>query len=54
MNWWDSVKDWWEKFADAPFRVGDCIVLDSGERGEVGQIGLRSPANRETPTVPTR
>lgn len=28
--------------ADAPFRVGDYILLDSGERGEVVHIGLRS------------
>lgn len=28
--------------ADAPFRVGDFIVLETGERGEVTQIGLRS------------
>lgn len=28
--------------ADAPFRVGDFIVLESGERGEVTEIGLRS------------
>ena len=28
--------------ADAPYRVGDFIVLDSGERGRVSQIGLRS------------
>jgi small-conductance mechanosensitive channel len=27
---------------DQPYRVGDYIVLDSGERGEVVQIGLRS------------
>jgi len=29
-------------FLDQPFRTGDYIVLDSGERGEVVQIGLRS------------
>ena len=28
--------------ADAPYQVGDFIVLGSGERGEVTQIGLRS------------
>jgi len=28
--------------ADAPYRLGDFIVLDSGERGEVVHIGLRS------------
>lgn len=28
--------------ADAPYQVGDFIVLDSGERGRVSQIGLRS------------
>jgi len=28
--------------ADAPYRVGDFITLDSGERGEVRFIGLRS------------
>jgi small-conductance mechanosensitive channel len=28
--------------ADAPFKVGDYINLDSGERGEVTHIGLRS------------
>jgi MscS family membrane protein len=27
---------------DAPYKVGDFIVLDSGERGRVTQIGLRS------------
>lgn len=27
---------------DQPYKVGDYIVLDSGERGEVVQIGLRS------------
>jgi len=29
-------------FLDRPFRTGDYIVLNSGERGEVVQIGLRS------------
>ena len=29
-------------FADAPYRVGDFVNLDSGERGEVTEIGLRS------------
>lgn len=28
--------------ADAPYKIGDFIVLDSGERGMVTQIGLRS------------
>jgi MscS family membrane protein len=28
--------------ADAPYKVGDFIVLDSGERGQVTHIGLRS------------
>jgi MscS family membrane protein len=28
--------------ADAPYKVGDFIVLDAGERGRVTQIGLRS------------
>ena len=28
--------------ADAPYRVGDYIVLDSGERGEVTKVGIRS------------
>ncbi len=28
--------------ADAPFSIGDYIVLDSGERGQVAHIGLRS------------
>jgi small-conductance mechanosensitive channel len=28
--------------ADAPFSIGDYIVLESGERGEVTRIGLRS------------
>ncbi len=28
--------------ADAPYRIGDFIVLDSGERGRVTHIGLRS------------
>lgn len=28
--------------ADAPYQAGDFIVLDSGERGMVSQIGLRS------------
>jgi small-conductance mechanosensitive channel len=27
---------------DQPYRVGDYIILDSGERGEVVEIGLRS------------
>jgi MscS family membrane protein len=28
--------------ADAPYKVGDFIVLDSGERGEVTRVGIRS------------
>lgn len=28
--------------ADAPYKIGDYIVLDTGERGEVTQLGLRS------------
>ena len=28
--------------SDRPYRVGDFIILDTGERGEVTQIGLRS------------
>jgi MscS family membrane protein len=28
--------------ADAPYKIGDFVVLDSGERGEVTHIGLRS------------
>jgi MscS family membrane protein len=28
--------------ADAPYKIGDFVVLDSGERGEVTDIGLRS------------
>ena len=28
--------------ADAPYKIGDFIVLDSGERGEVTEIGIRS------------
>jgi small-conductance mechanosensitive channel len=28
--------------ADAPYKLGDFIVLDSGERGEVTDIGIRS------------
>jgi MscS family membrane protein len=27
---------------DQPYRVGDFIILDSGERGQVAEIGLRS------------
>lgn len=29
-------------FVDKPFKIGDYVVLDSGERGEVVTIGLRS------------
>ncbi len=29
-------------FMDRPFKIGDYVVLDSGERGEVVAIGLRS------------
>lgn len=28
--------------ADAPYKIGDFIILDSGERGQVSYIGLRS------------
>jgi MscS family membrane protein len=28
--------------ADAPYKVGDYIVLDSGDRGEVTRVGIRS------------
>ncbi len=28
--------------ADAPYQVGDYVVLDSGERGEVTRVGIRS------------
>lgn len=28
--------------ADSPYKVGDTVVLDSGERGEITHIGLRS------------
>jgi MscS family membrane protein len=28
--------------ADAPYRLGDYVVLDSGERGEVTKVGMRS------------
>jgi len=28
--------------ADAPYKVGDYIVLDTGERGEVTKVGIRS------------
>ena len=28
--------------ADAPYRIGDYVVLDTGERGEVTHVGLRS------------
>ena len=28
--------------ADAPYKVGDFVILDSGERGQVTQIGIRS------------
>ena len=28
--------------ADAPYKIGDFIILDSGERGQVTNIGLRS------------
>ena len=28
--------------ADAPYKVGDFIVLDTGERGQVTQVGIRS------------
>ncbi len=28
--------------ADAPYKIGDFVVLDSGERGEVTHVGMRS------------
>ena len=28
--------------ADAPYKVGDYVILDSGERGEITHIGIRS------------
>lgn len=28
--------------ADAPYKIGDFVVLDTGERGEVTHIGIRS------------
>ena len=28
--------------ADAPYKIGDYVVLDSGERGEITRIGIRS------------
>lgn len=28
--------------ADAPYKIGDFVVLDSGERGQVTEIGIRS------------
>jgi len=28
--------------ADAPYKIGDFIILDTGERGRVSQVGLRS------------
>jgi len=28
--------------ADAPYKIGDFVILDSGERGRVTQVGLRS------------
>jgi small-conductance mechanosensitive channel len=28
--------------ADAPYKIGDYVVLDSGERGEITHIGIRS------------
>ncbi|MEN8166837.1 MAG: mechanosensitive ion channel family protein [Pseudomonadota bacterium] len=28
--------------ADAPYKIGDYVVLDSGERGEITNIGIRS------------
>jgi small-conductance mechanosensitive channel len=28
--------------ADSPYKIGDFVVLDSGERGEVTHIGIRS------------
>lgn len=34
--------------ADAPYKIGDFIVLDSGERGEVTRIGIRSTRIQST------
>ena len=28
--------------ADAPYKIGDYVVLDTGERGEIKHIGIRS------------
>ena len=28
--------------ADAPYKIGDYVVLDSGERGEITKVGIRS------------
>ena len=28
--------------ADAPYKIGDFVVLDGGERGEITKSGLRS------------
>ena len=28
--------------ADAPYKIGDYVVLESGERGEITHIGIRS------------
>ena len=33
---------------DAPYKIGDYINLDTGERGEVTRIGLRSISTRLT------
>ena len=32
--------------ADAPYKIGDYVVLDSGERGEITHIGIRSTRMR--------
>jgi small-conductance mechanosensitive channel len=32
--------------ADAPYKIGDFVVLDSGERGEITHIGIRSTRMR--------
>jgi small-conductance mechanosensitive channel len=32
--------------ADAPYKIGDYVVLDTGERGEITHIGIRSTRMR--------
>ena len=34
--------------ADAPYKIGDFVVLDSGERGEITHIGIRSTPPDDT------